>query len=125
MPDRSERIHASYDMRDPLKWGLEPNYSRETSALGVVTVPAGFIWDGASTPRFMHTILPPWGMYSGAALVHDFLYSTKPCTREQADRVLLQLMIEDGVRPERATVMYRAVQALGQDRWDAVGAASA
>ena len=68
----------------------------------------------------MHSILPPWGMYSGAALVHDFLYSTKPCTREQADRVLLQLMVEDGVRPERATIMYRAVQALGQDRWDAM-----
>ena len=51
MPDRSERIYASYDMHDPLKWGLEQDYSRTTKALGEITVPAGFIWDGASTPR--------------------------------------------------------------------------
>ena len=119
MPDRGERIYASYDMRDPRRRRLEKPYSRTTSVLGEITVPAGFAWDGASIPRILHGILPIWGAHVGAALIHDYLYKTKPCTREQADQAFRELMVQDGVPPRKARVMYRAVQALGQDRWDA------
>ena len=111
MPDRGERIYASYDMQDPRRRRLEKSYSRTTSVLGEITVPAGFAWDGASIPRILHGILPTWGAHVGAALIHDYLYNTKPCTREQADRAFLELLIEDGVPAgTRATVLYRAVQ---------------
>ena len=119
MPDRGKRIYASYDMRDPRRRRLEKSYSRTTSVLGEITVPAGFAWDGASIPRILHGILPTWGAHVGAALIHDYLYNTKPCTREQADRAFLELLIEDGVRLTRATVLYRAVQVAGQRCWDA------
>ena len=119
MPDRGERIHASYDMHDPRRRRLEKPYSRTTSVLGEITVPAGFAWDGASIPRILTASCRPGALHVGAALVHDYLYNTKPCTREQADRAFLELMIEDGVRLVRATVLYRAVQVAGQKCWDA------
>jgi Protein of unknown function (DUF1353) len=67
----------------------------------------------------------PWGSYSGAALVHDWLYrtrtncasSTKTITKEEADRVFYELMLEDGVRKSRAWVMWQAVAFLGGKAW--------
>lgn len=39
----------------------------------VVKVPKGFITDGASIPRVLWIILPPWGSYGQAAVLHDYL----------------------------------------------------
>jgi hypothetical protein len=79
-------------------------------------VPIGFRWDGASTPRFAHSILPRWGDYSGAALIHDYMYS-KQCTevsdRKYADKVFLNNMKEDGVSYLRRYAMYYAVRLFG------------
>ena len=46
----------------------------------VITVPAGFVTDFASTPRAIWAILPPTGRYQLAAVVHDFLYWDQGCT---------------------------------------------
>jgi hypothetical protein len=46
------RIFASYDPADPTVWRLEQPYVRQTS-LGELTVPAGFIWNGCSAPRWL------------------------------------------------------------------------
>ena len=42
----------------------------------VIEVPQGFETDFASVPRFFWRVVPPWGRYSPAAVVHDYLYST-------------------------------------------------
>jgi hypothetical protein len=47
----------------------------------VITVPAGFVTDFASTPRAIWAVLPPFGTYQLAAVVHDFLYWDQGCTR--------------------------------------------
>ena len=60
------------------------------------TVPAGFETNFASSPRFMWSIFPPEGVYTRAAAVHDFLYTTHPVTRAQADAILLELMLNEG-----------------------------
>jgi Protein of unknown function (DUF1353) len=109
-------IHCSYEVAEPDVWHLEQPYTRKTS-IGTVTVPPRFAWDGASVPRVLWNIIPPWGSYSGAALVHDWLYrtrtscasSTKTITKEEADRVFYELMLEDGVRKSSAWVMWQAV----------------
>lgn len=57
-------------------WRLEQPLVYEVGALGsgrVVAVPAGFVTDGASVPRLLWAILPAWGRYSRAAVVHDYL----------------------------------------------------
>ena len=38
-----------------------------------VKVPAGFKTDFASVPRLLWSVLPPVGLYSKAAVVHDYL----------------------------------------------------
>lgn len=119
-PSDDGRIFCSYDPAAPEVWRLERPYGRITSC-GQITVPAGFAWDGMSIPRALWSLLPPWGSYSGAALIHDWLYTIKEGHRSDADRVLLELLIEDGVQPEVALVFYRAVRVFGSDHWNQAG----
>jgi hypothetical protein len=119
-------IHCWYDTDDPGVWYLDQSYTRETS-IGTVTVPAGFKWDGASVPRILWSIIPAWGSYSGAALVHDWLYrshlvtscasSRKKVTKQQADRVFYELMLKDGVAKSKAWAMWQAVALCGGKAW--------
>lgn len=41
-----------------------------------LTIPAGYIWDGATIPRIGWTIvgLTPFGIHDEATLIHDYLY---------------------------------------------------
>lgn len=57
-------------------WRLEQPLTYEVGAPGsgrAITVPAGFVTDGASVPRFLWWLLPTWGRYSRAAVIHDHL----------------------------------------------------
>lgn len=38
-----------------------------------VTIPKGYLTDGASVPRVFWSLLPPWGKYGQAVVVHDYL----------------------------------------------------
>lgn len=66
-----------------------------------VNVPAGYLTDGASVPRLFWGLIPPWGKYGQAAVVHDilceYLSITKNgapyrITREECDDLLLEAM---------------------------------
>lgn len=52
------------------KWKLLESY---TSNNGKVTVPAGFVTDGASIPFVFRWLFSPTGKYFGAAIIHDYL----------------------------------------------------
>ena len=57
-------------------WRIEQPLRYEVGELGtgrVIEVPQGFETDGASVPRFLWWLLPAWGTYSRAAVVHDYL----------------------------------------------------
>lgn len=115
----SQRIYCSYGDENPTIWRIEQEYARATS-IGVISVRPGFLFDGASIPRHFQDIIPPWGLYSGAALCHDALYTSHPegVTREDADRVFRELMIRDGVPEFQARMMWFAVREFGQAAWD-------
>ena len=38
-----------------------------------VLIPAGYLTDGASVPKMLQLLLPPWGSYGQAAVLHDYL----------------------------------------------------
>lgn len=38
-----------------------------------VYIPEGFLTDGASVPKWLHWVIPPWGKHGQAAVVHDML----------------------------------------------------
>lgn len=83
-----------------------------------IDVPEGFKTDFASVPRPFWSILPPDGDYSQAAVLHDFLYTTKPRTRDAADKIFLEAMGVLGVDDWKRYIMFEAVHVFGQIAWD-------
>lgn len=67
---------TTWRLTRPLVWTGE----RDT-----FTVPAGFVTDFATSPRFLHWLVLPYGPYTRAAVLHDFLL-TALATWESKDR---------------------------------------
>jgi len=82
-----------------------------------IVVPTGFETDFASIPRIFWRVVPPWGRYSPAAVVHDYLYATAPGLRKRADKVFLEHMKALGVNWITRKVMYRVVRMGGGFSW--------
>jgi hypothetical protein len=80
-------------------------------------VPAGFETDFASVPRFLWRIIPPWGEYSRAAVVHDYLYRNGIGTRAKADEAFRSLMQHLRVSWWKRNAMYAAVRLFGRPAW--------
>jgi hypothetical protein len=66
-----------------------------------VYVPAGYLTDGASVPRLFWSLIPPWGAYGQAAVVHDIVCEylsvtvdgqPRPVSRSTCDQILLEAM---------------------------------
>lgn len=81
----------------------------------VVTVPIGFEFDGASVPRVMWWLFPPFGRYREAAAIHDYLYVEQKIrgefiSRDLADLNLLWGMEDLGVAWWKRQMIYRAVR---------------
>jgi hypothetical protein len=115
------RIALAYDPdEDEGSWVLLEPYVRETT-IGPVTVPAGFRTDLASVPWQVvwRKMFDKFGRWTGAAVVHDYLYRTQPegVTREQADLVFKELMRRDGVTRGIEEIMYKAVRQHGWRAW--------
>lgn len=86
----------------------------------VITVPKGFVTDLASVPRAFWSIFPPFGKYTVAAVVHDFLYSEYNNTninRTLADEIFIFIMKENGVSFVKRQLMFRAVRTFGSMAW--------
>lgn len=99
-----------------------------------ITVPAGFVFDGSSTPKFLWSLAPPMtGKHTHASLLHDWLYTEKKlrklppvggtgslidCTRDLADLIFLEVMRKDKVGRDLAETMWGAVRNHGQKAWD-------
>lgn len=78
-----------------------------------IVVPAGFVTDFASIPRQLWNVLSPVGEYRLPAVVHDFLYWTHACNREQADNLLYIAMTEADVPSATRTAVWAGVRVGG------------
>lgn len=76
-----------------------------------VTVPKGFLTDGATVPRFLWGIFPPWGVYGQAAVTHDYLCTTLSLTKN-GDNPILKLK-----QDEVDLLFEKAMQVLGTPWW--------
>ncbi len=83
-------------------------------------VPIGFVTDGASIPKIFWSIVgsPFTGLYSEAALIHDYLYCKQKTTRGYADSVFLEAMKELGVSWWKRRAMWTAVRVGGWAPWN-------
>lgn len=84
-----------------------------------ITVPPGFVTDFASIPQVFHSLLRQNGLYLLPAVVHDYLYWTQSCTRDQSDQILNLGMIENKVPGPQRLAIYAAVRAAGSFAWEA------
>ena len=82
-----------------------------------ITVPVGFETDFASVPRPFWAILPKWGKYGNAAVIHDWLYWEQGRPRPAADAVLLEGMVVLGVSAVVRQTIYTAVRLFGWLAW--------
>lgn len=82
-----------------------------------ITVPAGFKCDLESTPWYIRWYLPANSKRNTAAVIHDWLYTTHECTKELADLLYKQVLLDIGVDDKTAVKMYYAVKLFGGSRW--------
>lgn len=83
-----------------------------------ITIPAGFISDGASIPRIFWNISSPLdARYIKAFLKHDYCYENKLKTRKDIDIELRQDLINAGMNKILAQAIYRAVRRFGGPHW--------
>lgn len=74
------------------------------------TVPAGFLTDFASVPRAFVWLLPRYGLYTPAAILHDFLVETATVSRRDPDGLFRRSMRELGVTFPRRWSTWAAVR---------------
>jgi hypothetical protein len=81
-------------------------------------VPAGFRTDFASVPRVVVWLIPRFGRYTAAAVLHDWLCTvgieTGQVTSREADGLFRRVMREQGVPVVRRWLMWAGV------RWGAL-----
>lgn len=101
-------------------WVLVEPFEYHVGHLGsdnVITVPAGFPTDFASSPQFAWSVIPPWGDYGKAAVIHDFLYVVQTRSRKESDNIFLEAMSVLKVNQCKKYIMYWYVRSLGWIAW--------
>jgi hypothetical protein len=78
------------------------------------TVPVGFRTDFASVPTVFVWLIPRYGVYTKAAILHDFLCRLAPVSRADADGIFRRALRELGVSALRRWIMWAAVRAGGR-----------
>ena len=92
---RFTRILVVSPLADGKTWYLREDFGYDIGAEGsrdTVDVPVGFLTDFASVPRLLWWLLPRWGRYGNAAVIHDFLYAHQSRQRREADRIFFEAM---------------------------------
>lgn len=90
-------------------------------------IPVGFTTDGASVPRFLWWLYPPFGDdYEASAVLHDYIYQCAELFpgddrghigRGAGDALFREAMEADGFRASGRAVVYRGVRAGGWKAW--------
>lgn len=111
-PLRIEQVSAN-------KWRLTHELAYGANSGAVWLVPAGFATDMASIPRAMWSVIGhPADKYAPAAVLHDWLYTSRVVSRAQADALFSEAMAALGVGRVRRTVMWAAVRVFGSRRYN-------
>lgn len=80
----------------------------------VITAPVGTVSDGASTPRVIWQVIPPFGPYWMATVLHDYLYRLTKQPRDYCDNMLMEAMESLGVEFLLREAIYEGVHLGGE-----------
>ncbi|GAB4587406.1 hypothetical protein Ntsu_52380 [Nocardia sp. IFM 10818] len=73
-------------------------------------VPFGFETDFASVPRALVWLIPRYGVYTRAAILHDYLIRSAVVSKADADGLFRRALREAGVSVPRRWMMWAAVR---------------
>jgi hypothetical protein len=81
----------------------------------VITVPAGFVFDGASIPDFAWSVVghPFLRGYRRPSAVHDYLMKHKTIPSHEAHRYFYNCLRLEGVSRWRAVTLFNSVRLFG------------
>jgi hypothetical protein len=105
---------------DGRTWITRRDFGYDVGAEGsgdTIDVPIGFMTDFASVPRVFWAILPQWGKYGNAAVIHDYCYWDQTRSRKESDAIFYEGMGVLGVSSVTRHVMYWAVRYFGGFAW--------
>lgn len=129
-PHRRVTVNAIW-----VKWQWRPDGSMPWRD-EILFIPANTSWDGTSRPSIVGWLVPRWGVFSLASLIHDFCFVTGPfltdgsrITRKHTDMLFLEVMrelakarVDQGWKAPAqlalADVMYTAVRWFGPATWN-------
>lgn len=118
-PQAAFRSNLIFQDNGGLPFVLYETFTYYSAVLGrLIEVPKGFVTDLASVPRVLWRILPPFGAYDHAAVVHDFLYRTNGVTRAEADAVFREAMVMTQVGRVTRWLLYTGVRMGGWVPWN-------
>jgi hypothetical protein len=94
--------------------GWRPNPGQQAPN---VQVPMGFVTDFASIPRIFWSLLPPDGLYTYPAIIHDYLYWEQSVSRGEADLILRYAMEDFKIDAVTIDAIYTGVRLGGGVAW--------
>ena len=110
-------------------WEVAKDFHFEVNSEKYV-IPAGFVFDGASVPKFLGAWLSPVGILLIGGLVHDYVYkytvllkkgkkkTSEPMTQKQADQLFRDINIEQNGIHVLNWAAYLALRAGGFVAWN-------
>ena len=103
-----KRPDGLWELMEPLEYHVGDENSTE-----VITVPKGFVTDFASTPLGVRNLFPKDGPWTGAAIIHDYLYQKKLYSRKKCDDIFLEAMKVCNVSRIKRWTMWVALRGFG------------
>jgi hypothetical protein len=101
------------------EWTLYEEFDYYDDSGITYKVPAGFKTDFASVPRIFWSIIPPYGRYGKAAVLHDYFYRTDSIPKDKADLEFKNAMIILNVPKWKVFTLYNAVRLFGASSYNA------
>lgn len=111
-------------------WELMEDWEIFVPSVGVILIPVGFIFDGASIPKMLRWILSPVGILLIPGLVHDFCYHNHfinvhaddvrqwDVSKDDADELFLEIADQETGLPFINQVAYQSVKYFGGKAWN-------
>lgn len=99
---------------------LETTEAVDLSPWGVsTTIPARFVSDGMSVPRFFWRFIGPPvdGRTMSPSIAHDWLYACQVLPRAQADKWYRLMLIAGGYPKRKAWLAWAAIRLFGGSHW--------
>lgn len=99
---------------DAVRWRTAETLVYEGGEGDVFTVPSGYVTDFATVPRVAVWLIPRFGNYTRAAILHDWLLTDAlpagMVSARDADGIFRRVLRELGVPPSRRFVMWLGVR---------------